>query len=109
MKSLTVNKLEVGMVVARDVITSKSQVLLKKGIELDDYYIKIFDRYGIEYVVIEDVQKEVKNFSDEEKKQIRFDIKNQKKQIFQNVKDDDFYAELLETVTEIRFEEYING
>jgi len=67
MKSLTVNKLEVGMVVARDVITSKSQVLLKKGIELDDYYIKIFDRYGIEYVV-----KRLKTF--QMKRKNRFDL-----------------------------------
>ncbi|MCK9330233.1 MAG: hypothetical protein PHY08_12865 [Candidatus Cloacimonetes bacterium] len=109
MKSCTVDKLEVGMIVSRDVITSKGQILLKQGIELDEYYIKIFEKYGIEYVVVEDNNKQVKHYSDEEITKIKYEIRQQKKQIFQNVDEDSFFTELLEAVTDIELEETLYG
>lgn len=109
MKSLPVNKLEVGMVVARDVITSKGQVLLKKGINLDDYYIKIFERYGIDIVTIEDANKVKKHFSEDEITKLRYNIRQEKKKMFVDCIEDSFFNELLETSVDLAVEEAIDG
>lgn len=109
MKSYTVDKLEIGMIVARDVITPKGQVLLKAGIELDEYYIKIFEKYAIEYVVIEDADIVKKTYTEEEVNKLKYDIKQEKKKLFKDCYDDSFMYELFLTVCELELEEILHG
>ncbi|HOD53632.1 MAG TPA: hypothetical protein PKJ08_03805 [Candidatus Cloacimonadota bacterium] len=97
MKAITLDKVETGMKLAQDVLTSKGQVLLKSGLELDAYYIGILNKYNIDVIVVssEDEQREM---SPEEKSALLMQIRPVKKMIFQKCIDDPMMYEMYEAI-----------
>lgn len=100
MKALPLDKVEMGMKIAQDVMTPKGQVLLKAGIIVDDYYISILKKYNIDFIVVSSAESESKMMTEEEKNLLVQQIRPIKKKIFRDCVDDPIMYELYEAVVQ---------
>ncbi len=100
MKALPLEKVELGMKLAQDVMTPKGQVLLKAGIVIDDYYISIFKKYNVDFVVVSSNDGEQKDMTEEERNLLLQQIRPLKKKIFRDCIEDPIMYELYEAVVQ---------
>ena len=101
-------KLRVGMVVSQEVIALNGQVILEAGTELNDSNIKFLTKNRIEFIEVEDTVRNRK-YTEEEFKQIKAEIEQNTKNIFQDCFHDKYMRELYKTVCEMKFIEKLNG
>ncbi len=100
MKAITIENIEKGMTLAQDVLTPKGQVLLKAGIDLDEYYISILTKYNVDVVIVNSQEEEKREMSEEEKTFLLSKIRPVKKLIFQKTIEDPMMYELYEAVVQ---------
>lgn len=51
---VSIKSLKPNDILGKAIVSEKGQVLLNKGVKLDEHYINILDKYGYQFVYIED-------------------------------------------------------
>ncbi|MGC9102868.1 MAG: hypothetical protein ACP5IH_07185 [Desulfurella sp.] len=51
---VSVKSLKPNDILGKAIVNEKGQVLLNKGVKLDEHYIHILDKYGYQFVYVED-------------------------------------------------------
>ena len=83
MKYLIIEDVKEGMILAKDLLTEKGKILLKKNVTLDNYYLDFISKQGIESICIkEEKDKTPREPSNMEKLILKQEIKNELKELF---------------------------
>ena len=106
-----VDKLEAGVVIARDTVVANGRIVIKAGTPLDDEYIKILQKEDIKQIVIEETEEPVvkKTFSAEELAELKSSIENRKKLMFRDCVGNSHMQQLYKIVCDLELEETVNG
>ncbi len=99
MKYVSMKKIIPGMVLARNVLKENGQIILRKGLTLDEFYIDSIKRHNIQTVCVEeDKDKNRGEVTAIEKEKLKTEIRPGKNYLFKYCMTDKYMKQLLEAV-----------
>ncbi|MCL2063071.1 MAG: hypothetical protein FWG98_01690 [Candidatus Cloacimonetes bacterium] len=109
MKSYRLDELEIGMIIAEDMVLFDGMIMIKSGIELDETILEIFKKQNISSVFVQEPIDHSKIFSNEEIEKMKTEIEEQKKLLFRDCIEDEYMSALFLTVCNLRLLESMDG
>ncbi len=101
MKYISINKVNAGAILARDVIDSNGNLLLKLGIAIDDTILRILKNKNIESLCVTNDENTASNIlTSENRIRLSQEIRKKKKKLFKYSMTDSMMTELYEAVVE---------
>ena len=109
MKNYPIDELVSGMIIAEEIVLFDGLVVIKAGIELDETIIEVLKKQNLDLIVIQEPIDHNKTYSDEEIQQMKLNIEEHKKILFQDCLEDEYMSELYKAVCDLRLLESMDG
>lgn len=110
MKYIVLEKVKEGMIIAKDLLSDKGKILLKKNVVLDEFYLNFIRKQGIESICIkEDSDEKIKEPSNMEKLILKQEVKNEYKEMFRMTTSDQNLTIFLDAIVENEVRKRIYG
>ena len=110
MKYIVLEKVKEGMIIAKDLLSDKGKILLKKNVVLDEFYLNFIRKQGIESICIkEDSDEKIKEPSNMEKLILKQEVKNEYKEMFRMTTSDQNMTIFLDAIIENEVRKRIYG
>ncbi len=110
MKYIVLEKVKEGMIIAKDLLSDKGKILLKKNVVLDEFYLNFARKQGIESICIkEDSDEKIKEPSNMEKLILKQEVKNEYKEMFRMTTSDQNMTIFLDAIIENEVRKRIYG
>jgi|GEM_PF-2150685 len=108
-KSCLIDDLEIGMIVAEEVVIADGLIVIKAGVKLDANIIEIFRKFKQSSIEIEEFIEQNASLTDEELQKLKADIAQKKKSLFKDCLEDIYMKELFRVVCDMQFGESLDG